>query len=324
MKFFWSLIIILIAGAIAAAGWNYTRANRQHNAAVESAKEAETQLQATQTAKKDAEVASTAKPPAPTPTPTPETKQLEAKTEPKVESKPTEQAAKPTPAPAPTREPPIAGTTIPNQKHTGQPAQITQPPAPVKPREEPKDTPGSSIDGVPTKIGEYDVRPVKITKNADGSTTLDDRFTIKGDGTKGDPYRVPWELLLSCKDTFEPAAGLKKIPGRIAFLNEKFVRLDGYVAFPLMMQKPTELLSMLNQWDGCCIGVPPTPYDAVEAKLTKVVTGDSRFATNGVVIGKFKVDPYVVKNPKGDWLVSMYTMNVADFTAGDIGPGGAQ
>ena len=323
MRIFWSINILLVVGAAAAAGWNYTRAHRQQSAAVAASQEAEKQLQKAQAAKLEAESAApAAKPPAQA-TPTPAT---EAKPEPKVEAKPVEQTAKAQPAAQPqaVREPPIAGTTIPNQKHTGQPTQISAPPAPAKPREEPKDTPGSSIEGVPTKIGEYDVRPVKITKNADGSTTLDDRFTIKGDGTKGDPYRVPWELLLSCKDTFEPAAGLKKIPGRIAFLNEKFVRLDGYVAFPLMMQKPTELLSMLNQWDGCCIGVPPTPYDAVEAKLTKVVTGDSRFATTGVVIGKFKVDPYVVKNPKGDWLVSMYTMSAADFTAGDIGPGGSQ
>ena len=28
-----------------------------------------------------------------------------------------------------------------------------------------------------------------------------------------------------------------------------------------------EALVMLNQWDGCCIGVPPTPYDAVEVRL---------------------------------------------------------
>ncbi len=224
--------------------------------------------------------------------------------------------------------PQIAGTraaTPTPGKHNPGNVKITAPPAsstsPAAKAEPPADPAAIMPDGVPTKLGEYDIRPVKIETKDDGSLLLDNRFTLRGKGTREDPYRVSWELLVSAKDTFEPAAGLKKIPGRVAMLHDKFVRLDGYVAFPLMMQKPTELLSMLNQWDGCCIGVPPTPYDAVEVKLIKMVTGDARFAMTGGVVGKFKVDPYVVKNPKGDWLIGMYTMSIADFTPEDIGDG---
>lgn len=235
----------------------------------------------------------------------------------------TEEAARAVP-----KAPPIGATTIPTPARAGGhqpghvPANPVAPAGPVGPREEPAADPGATMpEGVPAKLGEYDVRPVRIEAKEDGSVVLDGRFTLRGKGTKDEPYRVPWELLVSAKDTFEPAAGLKKIPGRVAMLHEKFVRLDGYVAFPLMMQKPTELLSMLNQWDGCCIGVPPSPYDAVEVKLAKMVTGDARFAVTGGVVGKFKVDPYVVKNPRGDWLVGMYTMSAADFLPEDIGDG---
>lgn len=307
MRAFWAFIVLFLITAAGAVAWNSVR--------TDSKKHAATQSTAPATETETGSAASTSR------TPSSSAGKSSAFATP---------TSAPSVAKADTPTPPIASTTItpPPGKAVHSPqAAIPKPDEtePVTQREEPKHTPGAiTPDGVPTKIGEYGVRPVKIKTNDDGSTTLDDRFTIKGDGSKGDPYRVPWELLLSCKDTFEPAAGLKKIPGRIAFLSGKFIRLDGYVAFPLMMQKPTELLAMLNQWDGCCIGVPPTPYDAVEVKLTKIVDGDSRFATSGVVIGKFKVDPYVVKNPKGDWLVSMFTMNAADFTAGDIGPGGNQ
>ena len=44
-------------------------------------------------------------------------------------------------------------------------------------------------------------------------------------------------------------------------LTSEHVEITGYVAFPMLMDEADELLVMLNQWDGCCIGVPPTPYD---------------------------------------------------------------
>ena len=67
------------------------------------------------------------------------------------------------------------------------------------------------------------------------------------------------------------------------------------------------MLMMLNQWDGCCIGVPPTPYDAIEVKLSTPASREQRLAIDGSVSGLLKVDPYLVK----DWLVSMYIMDDA-------------
>ena len=76
---------------------------------------------------------------------------------------------------------------------------------------------------------------------------------------------------------------------------------------------------MLNQWDGCCIGVPPTPYDAIEATLDKVAVGDARFAVTGAVTGKFGVKPYIV----GDWLVGLYTMENGTFNPKTFSGGGS-
>lgn len=152
-----------------------------------------------------------------------------------------------------------------------------------------------------------------VTVQDDGSLLVDGRFTVTGKGTKEDPYRVSWDYLISASETYKPRLGQKKLPEWLTILNDKHVRLTGYVAFPLMAQEPNELLVMLNQWDGCCIGIPPTPYDAVEVKLEKPAVGSQRFTIHGTLEGKFKVDPYLVK----DWLVGLYTMEDAVLKAGN-------
>lgn len=164
-------------------------------------------------------------------------------------------------------------------------------------------------------LADFQIAPGEIKPQPDGTILVDSRFTIKGDGSEANPYRVPWEYLISANEVFDPAKSMNKIPERIAMLEGKHVRLTGYVAFPLMVQRPRELLSMLNQWDGCCIGVPPTPYDAVEVKLKKSVSKSEQYANAGQVQGIFRTQPYVVKN----WLVGMYVMNDATFIPVDTG-----
>jgi hypothetical protein len=148
---------------------------------------------------------------------------------------------------------------------------------------------------------------------------IDNRFLVKGTGSEADPYVITWEMLVSAQETYDPAAGKKDIPARITMLDGKFVKVTGYVAFPLAVAQPKELLSMLNQWDGCCIGVPPSPYDAVEVHLKNRVIGEDRMATFGTVEGKMTVKPYVV----GDWLVGLYLLSDAAFTPTQYGTGPA-
>ena len=71
---------------------------------------------------------------------------------------------------------------------------------------------------------------------------------------------------------------------------------------------------MLNQWDGCCIGVPPTPYDAIEVKLLEPAKRGGRHASFnfGGVRGTFRVDPYLVEN----WLVGLYILDGARMVEG--------
>lgn len=151
----------------------------------------------------------------------------------------------------------------------------------------------------------------RLELQADGTTLVDGKYVIAGSGTHEQPYRVPWEMLASAERTYQPRLGRKEIPAYLTMLNDKWVTIGGYIAFPIMAQTQDEMLMMLNQWDGCCIGVPPTPYDAIEVKLKAAAKGDDRLKLTGSITGKFKVDPFLVK----DWLVSLYLMDDAELAA---------
>ncbi len=145
----------------------------------------------------------------------------------------------------------------------------------------------------------------KVEMKPDGSMLVDGKYTVSGQGTKEQPYKITWDHLVSAERDYAPKEGKKTIPARIMALDDKWVEITGYVAFPLMSNETDELLSMMNQWDGCCIGIPPTPYDAIEVRLSNVVSGDTRLTTYGMVTGKFKVDAHLV----GGWLVGLYVID---------------
>jgi len=155
----------------------------------------------------------------------------------------------------------------------------------------------------------------KIEKKSDSTMVVDGKYEVKGEGTKAHPYEITWDMLVSAQESYDPRQGRKKLPERLTMLNDKYLKITGYIAFPMFVERPQELLSMLNQWDGCCIGVPPTPYDAVEVHLAEPVTKDQRAAVYGVVTGKFGVKPYLA----GDWLVGLYLMENAEFESKGFG-----
>ncbi|MCC6322049.1 MAG: hypothetical protein IT438_11510 [Phycisphaerales bacterium] len=149
----------------------------------------------------------------------------------------------------------------------------------------------------------------KLMERPDGTVLVDDKYVIKGKGTESDPFIVSWEMLVSAKDTYQPRLGRKVIPDRLKMIDGKWVKIAGFIAFPLAATSQDEMLMMLNQWDGCCIGIPPEPYDAIEVKLKVPVVGDDRMRVSGSIKGIIRVDPYLIK----DWLVSLYLMDDAEL-----------
>ncbi|MHC5002608.1 MAG: hypothetical protein ACYTJ0_05750 [Planctomycetota bacterium] len=155
--------------------------------------------------------------------------------------------------------------------------------------------------------------PAGLVKQDDGSWLVDDRFVLRGSGSADDPYRVSWEHLVAAVETYQPRKGKKEIPAWVQMLHGTHVKLTGYLAFPLASQTVDEALIMLNQWDGCCIGVPPSPYDGVEVRLGKAIElKEGHFFRFGSVTGEFKVDPYLVN----DWLVGLYLIEEASLDVG--------
>ncbi len=206
------------------------------------------------------------------------------------------------PAPAPAAAP-IASNAIPAPKATPAPAAKASSPSVVI-------SPDSLKDGLDRKLGNATIVAGNLLKQADGSILADNKYVISGEGTVEKPYRVTWDCLTSASQTYIPRLQQNNIPQRVAMLDGKWIRIEGYLAFPLMLQESSEILAMLNQWDGCCIGVPPTPYDAIEVKLAIPVKPGRRHTYNfGTITGKFKVDPYLVEN----WLVGLYQLETASL-----------
>lgn len=152
-----------------------------------------------------------------------------------------------------------------------------------------------------------------ITQLENRAILLDGRFTIHGRGIDLDPFVVPWDLLISAGEEYKPAEGKRIVPKRVAMLEGTLTTLNGYLAAPLGIEETSELLVLFNKWDGCCIGTPPTPFDAVEVKLTKPVqlTG-KHMIRYGAVTGRMHVEPFLI----GDMLVSMYRMDEATLSWG--------
>ena len=218
--------------------------------------------------------------------------------------------AAPTAAPAPTAPAasPAAPSAMPAAAAPDAPA-----PKPAAPRDP------AAIDlGLDKVIPHAKVIVGSIVRRpgSDGKPALfaDGRFEIRGAGTQADPYVVSWGCLASAQDTYVPRLQENDLPQRIAILDGAWVRIEGYLAFPLMVSETKELLVMLNQWDGCCIGVPPTPYDAIEVKLVEPAKRGGKHATfnYGGVRGTLKVDPYLVEN----WLVGLYILENAKMIEG--------
>lgn len=152
-----------------------------------------------------------------------------------------------------------------------------------------------------------------VERRDDGSLLVDGRFEVPGAGTPESPFLMPWDVLISTQRVYRPREGLDTLPAWTEPADGKPVEITGYVAFPFMAASADECLLMLNQWDGCCLGVPPTPYDAVEVRLAGPVDTRGGMLNHGTLRGTLRVDPYVMNG----WLVGLYVLEDARFVEAD-------
>lgn len=154
------------------------------------------------------------------------------------------------------------------------------------------------------------------TINDDGSLvvkTETGELTIPGRGTASSAYVISWDVLRSVQRQYDPKKSKDDLPGWLGAIDGKQVVIEGNTLVALVASETDELLVMQNPWDGCCIGVPPTPYDAVEVKLNRPVTFGYSAVGYGAIKGTMKIDPYVVSG----WLMGLYVIEDATYTSGE-------
>ncbi|MCE2885357.1 MAG: hypothetical protein LW806_10705 [Planctomycetaceae bacterium] len=129
---------------------------------------------------------------------------------------------------------------------------------------------GASRGGVipsaaPRTLRTDDRRPSEIVRRIDERTLeLDGRFRLTGNGSDADPYLITWEMLTSASEYVDPAQNARTPPPWVRLLDGTYVEISGYYSTAVRVALAKNLLLTLNRWDGCCIGVPPTAFDAID------------------------------------------------------------
>lgn len=136
---------------------------------------------------------------------------------------------------------------------------------------------------------------------------------IPGTGTQANPYIVDWKTLRSIERGYNPKKGKNDLPDWLDVLDEMHVRIVGNTLVPVIATTTRELLVMQNPWDGCCVGIPPSPYDAIEVSLNHDVDFGASAVGYGTVEGVFILDPYVVDG----WVLGIYIIEEAKYRSGD-------
>ncbi len=151
--------------------------------------------------------------------------------------------------------------------------------------------------------------PAAQVERVDAQTVrLDGLYTVRGTGTERDPYQVTWDLLSSASPSIDPTENRYVLPGRLATLHDTWVQISGYWAPPLQRFDTDEIMVMLNKWDGCCIGLPPTPFDSIDVKLATPmsIAGQHQFRF-GTIRGRLRISPFAA----GPYLLGLYSLDQA-------------
>lgn len=127
------------------------------------------------------------------------------------------------------------------------------------------------------------------------SVVLAGRFEVIGNGTERDPYRVKWDVLATANEGMAPDGSQLVPPPWIAAIDGSWIEIAGYVSTPVVAETTSEVLFTKNRWDGCCIGIPPTPFDSIEVRLAQPLAFSDKHALRfGVLRGRLSVSPWVL------------------------------
>ena len=160
----------------------------------------------------------------------------------------------------------------------------------------------------------HDTRtPNEVLHRIDERTIeLDKRFRVIGGGRDDDPYRISWELLTSASAYIDPAQLAVTPPPWIRLLDDTIVEISGYYSTPLRVDRTKSLMLTLNRWDGCCVGLPPTPFDAIDLVLREPMEMKGLHLLRfGTFRGRMRVEVFEAAG----YLIGLYRIEDAVFVA---------
>lgn len=208
-------------------------------------------------------------------------------------------SSEPTPSKLPQPQPPAPASTV-----TSEPPASPPPPAAIPaPDLDLLGESGSIVRPKPALL--TDTRsPNDVVRRIDDRTLeLDGRFRVVGNGRADDPYRITWELLTSSNSYVDAAVKALTPPPWVRALDGTYIEISGYYSTAVRVSAAKNLLLTLNRWDGCCIGLPPTPFDAIDMDMREPVMMQGlhlfRFAT---FRGRLVVSPFET----GGFLLGLY------------------
>lgn len=229
-----------------------------------------------------------------------------------------EPAARPVPVPVPAPAP--APAPAPEQRTAPEPPSVPEPTAaeaarPDAPPAVAADPPALVLPpaSVPPPPATDTRTPAEVTRRIDARTLeLDGRFRIVGSGGQGDPYRINWELLTSAGPFVDPARNALTPPPWVRALDGVWIEISAYYSTAVRVSSTQSVLLTLNRWDGCCLGLPPTPFDAIDTSLAEPLElrGLHLFRF-GTFRGRLEIEPFTA----GPYLLGLYRLEDATFEA---------
>ncbi len=120
------------------------------------------------------------------------------------------------------------------------------------------------------------------------------------EGETADPSRPPEpsaEIAGVNKITFQPLEKTKtisegadiRVPEDVRALDGRWVTLTGNLLVPWAESEVTRFVLAKNPWDGCCLGIPPGPYDSVAVELRVGKKLADRYSSVQTISGRFRV-----------------------------------
>ncbi|MBE7466882.1 MAG: hypothetical protein HS116_25710 [Planctomycetes bacterium] len=152
----------------------------------------------------------------------------------------------------------------------------------------------------------------RILRRPDGTLLLDDFYELRGSGTREDPYRVTWDLLVSALETAKPSDGALVFPARLELLKDMAVELRGYTVVAESSAARHEFILNRSVLDDCCLLPPTNIFEVVEVRSAQAGLLMPGIVNAVTVRGTLRIDPLIRQGQ----VAGVYVLEDAELVLG--------